>query len=83
MNQYHPSRVTCPGEILAEALDDRGLKPAQLAARLGVSEETISAIISGKTALTPEAALQLERVLNIPARLWNNLERNFRNHDPN
>lgn len=77
-NQYHPSSVTCPGTILAETLEERGMKQKQLAARMGRPEKTISEIINGKTALTPETALQLERVLNIPARFWNSLERNYR-----
>lgn len=77
-NQYHPTHVTCPGEILAEALEERGMKQTQLAARMGRPEKTISEIINGKAALTPETALQLERVLNIPARFWNSLERNYR-----
>jgi plasmid maintenance system antidote protein VapI len=29
-------------------------------------------------AITPETALQLERVLGVPARFWNNLENTYR-----
>jgi addiction module HigA family antidote len=47
---------------------------AELAERAGKPEKTISEIISGKAAITPETALQLERVLGVPASFWNNLE---------
>ena len=33
--------------------------------------------MKGKAAITAETALQLERVLGIPASFWNNLERNY------
>jgi hypothetical protein len=35
-------------------------------------------VISGKAPITPQTAIQLERALGVPARLWNNLERNYR-----
>jgi plasmid maintenance system antidote protein VapI len=37
----------------------------------------INKIIKGKTAIMPETAIQLERVLGVPASFWNNLERNY------
>ena len=40
--------------------------------------KTISEIIHGKAAITAETALQLERVLGVPASLWQNLEANYR-----
>jgi hypothetical protein len=42
--------------------------------------KTISEIIHGKAAITPETALQFERVLGRPASLWQNLEANYRLH---
>jgi len=40
--------------------------------------KTISEIIHGKAAITPETALQLERVLGRPASLWQGLEARYR-----
>jgi Zn-dependent peptidase ImmA (M78 family)/transcriptional regulator with XRE-family HTH domain len=45
---------------------------------MGRPKKTISEIINGKAAITPETALQLERVLGIPASFWNNRERDYR-----
>ena len=67
-----------PGETLAESLEERGMTQAELAQRIDRPVKTINEIIKGKTAITAETALQLERALNIPARFWNNLESNYR-----
>ena len=67
-----------PGEILEEALEERSMPSAELARRTGLSEKHISQLINAKAPLSMEVALQLERVLGIPARLWNSLEFNYR-----
>ena len=79
-NTYVPDRVSFPGETLQEVLDDRHITQAQLAERSGRPRKTINEIIKGKSAITPETALQFERVLGIPASFWNNLERNYQEY---
>ena len=78
INQFRPDYAVLPGDTLKETLDALGMSQAVLAERTDTTEKTISEIIQGKTAITPETALQLEKVLNIPAHFWNNLERNYR-----
>jgi HTH-type transcriptional regulator/antitoxin HigA len=77
-NQYIPDYVIPPGETLLEALEERGMTQAELSERTGRKKKTINEIVKGKAPITPETALQLERVLSIPARFWNNLEKNYR-----
>ena len=77
-NQYAPDVVSPPGETLLEILEDRGMSQAELAERTGRPKKTINEIIKGKAALTPETAIQLERVLGTPASFWNNREQNYR-----
>jgi addiction module HigA family antidote len=77
-NQYTPDYVSPPGETLEEILDEREMTQVELADRMGRPKKTISEIINGKAAITPETALQLERVLGIPASFWNNRERDYR-----
>jgi addiction module HigA family antidote len=77
-NRYKPDYVLPPGETLAETLDAIGMTQVDLAERTGHARKTINEIIRGKAALTPETALQLERVLGVPASFWNNLERDYR-----
>ena len=77
-NQYTPDYVSPPGETLEEVLEERDMTQAELAERMGRPKKTISEIINGKAAITPETALQLERVLGIKASFWNKRERHYR-----
>lgn len=76
--EFRPDYAVPPGESLLEVLEGLGMTQAELAERTGRPTKTINEIIKGKAAITPETALQLERVLGVPARFWNNLERNYR-----
>lgn len=77
-NQYNPTEVSPPGDTLLEVLEERGLTQAELAERTGRPRKTINEIVKGKAAITPETALQLERVLGVPASFWNARETNYR-----
>ncbi len=70
MNQYLPDYVSPPGETLIDALEERGMRQKELAERMNRPEKTINEIVKGKNAITPETALQLEKVLGIPANFW-------------
>lgn len=77
MYRYDPDYVVSPGEILAETLETSGIRKNDLATRCGLSEKTISLILSGKAPVTPETAIQFERVLGISASIWNNIEAKY------
>jgi len=77
-SEYNPSIAVPPGEVLQEALEERGLTQSQLSERMGRPKKTINEIVNGKAAITSETALQLERVLGIPASFWSSLELNYR-----
>ena len=66
-----------PGETLRETLEAIGMTQTELAKRSGHPKKTINEITAGKTAITADTALQLERVLGVPASFWNNLEKNY------
>ena len=80
LNQYVPDYLVTPGEVLDEYLEAYGMTQADLAARTGKSLKAINEIIKGKSAITPETALQLEHVLDVPAGFWNNREAAYREH---
>lgn len=75
---YKPLSAVHPGESLLEALSDIGMTQVKLSERTGLAPKTISEIINGKNAITPETALALEHVLNIPASFWNNLDKHYK-----
>ncbi len=77
-NEYSPNKAIPPGYTLLENLKYLGMTQKELAERMNRPIKTINEIIKGKKSITPETALQLERVLGIPAKIWNNLERNYR-----
>ena len=79
-NQYQPDTVTPPGFHIQEKLEELGMTQTDLAGRIGRTKKTVNEIITGKAPIEPETALQLERVLGIPARFWNNAERQYRDH---
>ena len=76
-NQYVPDYLVTPGEVLEEYLETYGMTQAELADRTGLAKKTINEIIKGKSPITTETALKLERTLGRPAHFWNNLERQF------
>ncbi|MGH7740615.1 MAG: HigA family addiction module antitoxin [Candidatus Eiseniibacteriota bacterium] len=79
-NEYFPEIVSAPGETLLELLGDRGMTQAELAERMGRPKKTVNEIVRGRAELTPETALQLERVLGVLSAFWGNLERNYRDY---
>lgn len=72
--------AVAPGDILLEALEERGMSQSELARRMGRPTKTINEIVNGKAAITPDTAIQLELTLGITAAFWNNLEASYRSH---
>ena len=75
---YKPDYAVPPGDSLVEILESVPMTQRELANRMGRPLKTINEIVKGKTAITADTALQLERVLGTPASFWINLERNYR-----
>ncbi|MCX6346156.1 MAG: helix-turn-helix domain-containing protein [Armatimonadetes bacterium] len=78
VNQYKPDFVSPPGDTLQETLECIGMTQAELCDRTGRPRKTISEIINGKAAITPDTALQFEMVLGIPASFWISRETHYR-----
>lgn len=68
--EFNADYAVHPGETLREKLDELNMKPKELAIRTGKPEKTISNILNGKSSITPEMAVQFEKVLKIPANFW-------------
>jgi HTH-type transcriptional regulator/antitoxin HigA len=75
---FSPDYGTSPGTTLREHLERLGLTQSDLAERTGRPKKTINEIIQGKASITPETALQFERVFGVDASFWLNLERIYR-----
>jgi HTH-type transcriptional regulator / antitoxin HigA len=76
--RYEPDFAVPPGATLQETIDELGIDQRELADRTGLATKTLNQIIKGKAPLTQQTAMLLERVTNVPARIWNNLEAEYR-----
>ncbi len=76
--EFLPDYAVPPGETVQEIIDSLNIAQNELAERTGRPKKTINEIIKGKAAITPETALQFERVLGVQASFWNALEQNYR-----
>lgn len=60
-----------PGQVLSEVyMAEMGLNQSQLAAKCKCSPRKINEIVNGKRAISPEFAIQLEKVLGTTAEMW-------------
>jgi HTH-type transcriptional regulator / antitoxin HigA len=80
MTKQNPTSdlAIAPGEYLVEVLENLHMTQADLARRMGRPIQAINEIIKGSKAITPDTALQLEKVTDVPAHLWMNLEEEYR-----
>jgi len=64
MSMHDPAH---PGEILKElVIEPMGLSVSDTARHLGVSRKTLSKVLNGRGAITPEMALRLEMTFGKP-----------------
>ncbi len=69
-------RPTHPGEMLREDfLPDYGLTVSSLALAVGVSRQSISELLRGRRAVSPEMALRLSRLFGNSPEFWLNSQR--------
>jgi len=67
-----------PGDTIQETINTIGMKQPELAERMGKNIKNINRIIKGKESITQNTAIQLERVLGIPANFWLEREKEYR-----
>jgi len=77
---YQPTEVSPPGDTLRDLMDERDLTQAELSRRLGRPTQTINEILAGKKEITEDTAIELERVLQVPAHFWLTREAQYREY---
>ena len=63
-----------PGEQLAEELNELGMSASELARKLDVPPNRITAILNGQRGLTGDTALRLAHFFGTSAQFWLNLQ---------
>ncbi len=70
--------AVAPGDFLQEWLDDTATTQQEAGDRLGCSRKHVNEIVNGRTPVTPEMALRLQRLTGIPADTWLVYEAGYR-----
>jgi len=72
MRMYNPPH---PGEIIRElCIDPLGMTVTEAAKALGVTRKTLSALLNGRSGISPEMALRLSKVFGRSAEGWLKLQ---------
>jgi len=66
-----------PGEILVDELAEIGMKPVELAHRLGVPDNRIYQILHGHRSITADTALRLGKFFSTGPEFWLNLQKAY------
>ncbi len=75
LKNLHPVH---PGEILSEIyLSQLGWTQTKLAEEIGCAHRKVNEIINGKRSISPDFALELERVLGTEAEMWVRLQAEY------
>ena len=59
-----------PGGLVRDNIDDLGLSVAAAAKGLGVTRQQLYNVIAGKSVITPEMAVRLEKAFGGSADIW-------------
>jgi addiction module HigA family antidote len=71
-NPPHPGRI-----LKQECIEALGLSVTETALKLGISRQTLSEIINGKSGITPTMALKLAKAFNTTPEFWLNMQQKY------
>ena len=71
-NMHNPAH---PSEVLREYLPE-GISIGEVAKRLGVTRQALSALLNGRAGVSASMALRLEGALGTSAEMWLNMQTN-------
>ena len=67
-----------PGEVLRDLyLEPVGLSVTEAAVALGVSRKSLSQLINGRSGISPQMALRLEKAFGSTAEHWLTIQQNY------
>ncbi|MDL2272614.1 helix-turn-helix domain-containing protein, partial [Desulfovibrio sp. OttesenSCG-928-I05] len=77
-SSYEPDYAIPAGESVKEYMESMGITQKEFAIRLGMTEQSLIRMYSGKQPLTYETANRLEKVTGVSANFWNKREQIYR-----
>ena len=75
---FEPDYAIPPGQTLREVMESLGMSQAELAKRTDLTVQSLNRIFKGAQPITYESANRLELATGVAARMWNNLEAQYR-----
>jgi len=75
---FEPDYAIPPGETLKEVMESLNMSQKELAVRTGLTVQSLNRIFKGNQPISYETANKLELATGVPARMWNNLEAQYR-----
>jgi addiction module HigA family antidote len=66
-----------PGEMIGDSIDEMGVTVVDAAKALGVTRQQLHNVIAGRSAVTPEMAVRLEKALGSTADTWLRMQANY------
>ena len=66
-----------PGELVGDSLAELGVTIKDAADALGVTRQQLHKVISGRSGITPEMALRLEKAMGGAADTWLRMQNDF------
>jgi addiction module HigA family antidote len=66
-----------PGEMIGDSIDEMGVSVVDAAKALGVTRQQLHNVIAGRSAISPEMAIRLEKALGSTADTWLRLQGNY------
>jgi addiction module HigA family antidote len=66
-----------PGELIGETLTELGVSISEAAKVLGITRQQLHNVISGRSGVTAEMAVRLEKALGSTADTWLRMQMNY------
>ena len=76
---WKPPLAIHPGNFLRNALEERGMKQADLAERIDLSKKSINDIIQGRSHISLSTAFKLSKVFHFSVDYWMRLQQSYDN----
>jgi antitoxin HigA-1 len=66
-----------PGELIGDNLTELGVSISAAAKALGITRQQLHNLISGRSGITPEMAVKLEKAIGSTADTWLRMQMNY------
>ena len=66
-----------PGEMIGDSIEELGVSIVEAAKALGVTRQQLHNVIAGRSAISPEMAVRLEKALGSTADAWLRMQASY------